>query len=307
MRSAVTPPFSPPEDRRLLGMGMRLLAMAFLSSMLALVKLAGDAGISLIEIIFWRQAFALPIILIWVILGPGLASLKTKRPGAHARRSILGLTGMVFNFGSVMLLPLAEATAIGFMMPIFATLLSIVLLHERVGLHRWSAILMGFIGVVIVIQPGGVHIPLKGALFGLVAAALIALVSIQIRDLSKTENGTTTAFWFSTLTSLPFAFALPWFATPHDATQWLLLAGLGTIGGIGQIMLSASLRFAPVSTVIGMDYSSLIWTTLIGWMLWQHLPSTSTWFGAPLIIASGLYIAWREHKLALQRSRDVSA
>ncbi len=303
MRKCVTGNTAPQTERRLLGMGVRLLAVAFLSLMLALVKLASDAGIGLAEIIFWRQALALPVILLWICAGPGLASLKTRRFSVHVRRSFFGVSGMVFNFGAVLLLPLAEATAIGFMMPIFATLLSMVLLHEHVGVHRWSAILLGFAGVLIVIQPGSGHIPLGGALAGLAAAMIIALVSIQIRDLGRTEGAATTAFWFSFLTSVPLALALPWIASPHTGSEWLMLVVIGTVGGIGQLLLTASLRYAPVSTVIGMDYSSLIWTTILGWMLWHQFPTLSTWFGAPLIVASGLYIAWREHKLSIDRAK----
>lgn len=297
----------PAADRRLFAMGMRLGAIALLSTMIMLIKLAGDAGIHLLEIIFWRQAFMVPVLLIWVGVSTGLASLKTDRIAIHARRTVLGLVGMMFNFGAVLLLPLAEATAIGFTIPLFAVMLSAIILGERVGIHRWSAVVLGFVGVLIVVQPGGSQIPIMGALAGLTAAVMIAIISIQVRDLTRTEASTTIVFWFALLSIPPMALALPWVATSHEWSEWGLLAAIGTIGAIGQIGLTTSLRYAPVSTVIGMDYSSLIWATLFGWLIWDRLPPSSTWFGAPIIVASGLYIAWREHKLSIKRTPEVAA
>ena len=297
----------PAADRRLFAMGIRLGAIALLSTMIMLIKLAGDAGVHLLEIIFWRQAFMLPVLLVWVGVSTGLASLKTDRIGIHARRSALGLIGMVFNFGAVLLLPLAEATAIGFTIPLFAVILSAIILREQVGIHRWSAVILGFVGVLIVVQPGGSNIPALGAASGLAAAIMIAIISIQVRDLTRTEASTTIVFWFAALSVPVLALVLPWVAKTHDLYEWGLLVAIGTIGAVGQIGLTTALRYAPVSTVIGMDYSSLFWATLFGWLIWDRLPSSSTWFGAPIIVASGLYIAWREHQLSIERAPEVAA
>ncbi len=282
------------------------------------VKLASESGIRLPEIMFWRQLWAIPVVLVWIALGPGLASLRTRRFGAHARRSRLGTTGMVFTFGSVDLLPLAESMTLSFTVPIFATILSALVLGERVGIHRWSAVIIGFIGVLIVIQPGSGGFPVKGAIVGLIAAMIVSIISIQIRDLGRTEPPATTAFYFSLLASIllgalhliPFpgriGEALAWAPGAHSGYQWGVIAMTGLTGGLGQIALTASLRFAPVSTVVGMDYTGLIWSTVYGWLIWQVLPSHSTWLGAPIIVASGLYIAWREHRLSIARAGDVA-
>jgi len=241
------------------------------------------------------------------MLGAGLASLRTARIGKHATRSALGLAGMVFNFGAVMLLPLAEATSISFTMPLFATLLSVLLLGERIGVHRVAAVVLGFVGTLIVLQPGDGHIPLTGAACGLIGAMMVALISIQVRDLTRSEPSVTIVFWFAMLTAPLLALLMPWFMTAHDPYEWALAIAIGTTGAIGQICLTGSLRFAPVSTVIGMDYSALIWATLFGWLIWDRLPSSTTWIGAPIIVASGLYIAWREYKLSIERRREVAA
>lgn len=286
---------------------LRLFGISCLAGMAVLVKLASEAGVHLGEIMFWRQTLAVPVVLAWVLAGPGFASLATKRFGAHVRRSALGLTSMAFYMGSITLLPLAEATTLGFTTPIFATILAALILKEKVGLHRAAAVVAGFAGVLVIVQPGASPIPPAGAAVGIIAAIMIAFISLQIRDLGRTEAAPTTVFWFSTLSTLPLGLLLPFVMTAHDAREWLLLAGIGTLGGIGQIGLTAALRLAPVSTVIAMDYVSLLWTSLFGWLLWQHVPGAATWIGAAIIIASGLYIAWREHRLSISRETEIVA
>ena len=296
-----------PGDRILHGLGLRLLAILMLSTMGALIKLVELRGAHLIEIMLFRQFFAIPFILAWVALGPGLASLRTEHFGLHVSRSAVGLTGMVFNFGAVMLLPLAEATTFSFTVPIFATLLGALVLKEPTGWHRWGAVLAGFAGVLIVAQPGGSHIPLGGALVGLTAAMFVAIVAIQLRQMGRTESPATTVFWFSTLSIPPLLIGYAFVAAPHDWRTFALLILIGLIGGGAQLALTASLRFAPVSAVVPMDYSSLIWATLYGYLLFGVLPGPWTWVGAPVIIASGLYIVWRERRRGLVRPSPVIA
>jgi drug/metabolite transporter (DMT)-like permease len=307
-----------PAERRLFALGIRLFAVSCLATMTMIVKLASASGVRLPEIMFWRQIGAIPVVLAWVLAGPGLASLKTSRFSAHARRSVLGTTGMIFTFGSVILLPLAESTTIGFTVPIFATILSALVLKEKVRLHRWSAVAIGFAGVLIVVQPGGGDLPLKGAAVGIIAALMIGIISLQLRDLGRTEAPPTTVFWFAIISGaalgllhvlpMPGAIgqALAWGSDAHNAHQWLLLFAIGAVGGVGQMALTASLRYAPISTVVGMDYVALIWSTLYGWLIWGALPGPSTWLGAPIIVASGLYIAWREHRLNVERVREIT-
>lgn len=289
----------------MLALGLRLFGVSCLALMTVLVKLASDAGVHLAEIMFWRQSLALPVVLMWVVAGPGLASLATKRFGAHVTRSTLGLISMAFYMGSITLLPLAEATTLGFTTPIFATILAAIILREKVRKHRITAVIAGFIGVLVIVQPGGTHIPATGAAVGLIAAVMVAITSLQIRDMGRTEAAPTTVFWFSALSIIPMGLLLPFFITPHDGYEWALLAGIGTLGGIGQIGLTAALRLAPVSTVIGMDYISLLWSSLFGWLIWNYIPGPATWIGAAIIIMSGLYIAWREHHLSIARETEI--
>lgn len=294
-------------ENRLQALGLRLFGISCLAVMGVLIKLASDAGVKLPEIMFWRQSLAVPVVVVAIMAGPGLSSVVTSRFGAHVKRSAMGLISMSFNFGAVILLPLAEQTTLGFAVPIFATILSALILKEQIGRHRWCAVLAGFVGVLVVVRPGGTAIPAMGALVGLSSAIMISLTSLQIRDMGRTEAATTTVFWFSLLSVLPLGLLLPFFMTAHNATEWLLLCGIGTLGGIGQLGLTGALRLAPVSTVVGMDYVSLVWSTLFGWLIWDHVPGPATWLGATIIIASGLYIALREHRLSIDRSRDFAA
>lgn len=289
-------------ERRLYAIGLRITATLCLASMSTLVKLTGMHGVSLPEAMFYRQLFALPLVVAVIALGPGLPTIRTERFGAHLSRTIFGLVGMSATFGAVLLLPLAEATTIGFTVPIFATILSVLLLKEVAGIHRWGAVLLGFIGVLVVIQPGNSHIPLTGALVALSSAFMISFISVLLRQIGKTESALTTVFWFSLLSVPPLGLFLPFVGHRHDPATWALLFAMGTLGGIGQIALTASLRWAPVSVVVPFDYVNLLWATLFGWLIFDMLPGESTWWGAPLIIASGLYIVWREHR----RKREVT-
>ena len=287
------------------GIAFRLTAVVLLSAMFALGKAAEQRGASLAEIMFWRQAFAVPVVLVWVMAGPGLASLKTARPWNHARRMVVGTTGMALNFSSFILLPMAEATAFGFTVPIFGTILSALALKESVGIHRWAAVALGFAGVLIVLQPGDGHVPLIGGAVALGGAILTAVVSILIRDLGRTETAPTIVFWFTATSLVPLAIPLVLTWQPHDPPTWALITATGLCGGAAQLCLTAALRLAPVSVVLPMDYTSLIWATLIGWLVFGMLPSPLTWLGAPLIIASGLYIVWREHRLKRAETATV--
>jgi len=288
--------------RPLLALLIRLGAIAALASMSALIKLASQHGIHLLELMFWRQFITLPLLLGWVLLtARSLQPLKTGRPGTQFLRALYGTIGMTLTFGAVILLPLAEATTFSFTAPIFAVLLSVLLLKEPVGLWRWSAVLAGFAGVLIIAQPGGSHFPLYGALVALGAAFMVALISIQIADLNRTDKPLTIVFYFAAFSAPMTAIALPFVGQAHDTTGWLLIAGIGVTGLIGQLLLTAALRFGSLSSVIVMDYSALFWATLYGYLLFDTLPPGSTWFGAPLIAGAGIVIAWREHHLSRRR------
>ena len=261
------------------------------------IKLAEARGAALAEILFFRQFGAALLVAGVVAAGPGVASLATRRMGAHVLRAAIGLTAMALTFSTLLLLPLAEATTVGFSMPIFATILGALVLHEPTGARRWLAVLAGFAGILIVTRPwnGGGTIPVAGVLTGLGAAFCTASVSILLRTIGRTESALTTVFWFSALSLLPLGIAYALHLHAHDALTWAILLGIGAVGGAAQIVMTASLVRGAVSVVVPMDYTALLWATLFGWLVFDHLPASTTWLGAPVIIASGLYIVWREH------------
>ncbi|QNQ07979.1 DMT family transporter [Sphingomonas alpina] len=282
-------------DRILPAIAMRLLSAALFASMNAVIKLAEARGATLGEILFFRQ-FGAAILLVAIIAGgPGLKSVATQRLPAHIARAVLGLSAMACTFTAILMLPLAESTTLGFTMPIFATILGALILHEPTGWHRWVAVAAGFAGVLVVAQPGGGHFPLWGAISGLAAALLTASVSILLRQISRTEGTMTTVFWFSTLSLIPLGIVYAFVVQPHAAIVWVMLLAVGVIGGIAQLAMTSALRLGPVSVVVPMDYSSLLWATAYGWLLFGALPGKWTWVGAPIIILSGMYIVWREH------------
>lgn len=285
-------------ERPLFALALRVAGIALITTMFMLVKYAGQSGVALAELMFWRQAVPIAIILGWLAATGGLGRLRTRRIGSHAGRAVVGTLGMLCGFSASILLPLAEATTLGFTTPLFAVILTALALRERVGLWRWTAVAVGFAGVVVIAQPGHVPISALGAVAGLGSGLVVAIVSFQIRDLARTESPMSIVFYFALFGALIAAPFLPFYLEAHSLHQWLVLIALGVVGTIGQLLLTASLRHGAVASVIIMDYTSLIWATGYGWLIWDQLPPLATWLGAPAIIAAGLLIVWREHRLS---------
>jgi drug/metabolite transporter (DMT)-like permease len=290
-----------PIDRIALGIGLRLGAMAMLSIMFVFVKLASQNGVHVAESIFWRQLAGLPAVAIWLWWNNDLSSIRTARPVAHALRMILGLSGMLLNFLGMTLLPLAHATTIGFATPIFATLLAATLLRETTGVYRWGAVLIGFVGVLIATRPSG-EVMLSGSMIALGGAIMTAAVTIQLRRMSRTETTGAIVFWFSLNSLIPLSIAMIFFGGNHPGLAWFYIAGLSLSGAAAQILLTSALRHAPIGVVLTMDYSSLIWATMLGFFVFGDIPGESIWMAAPIIISAGMLITWREQHLAKRLS-----
>ncbi|WP_374944660.1 DMT family transporter [Sphingomonas sp.] len=282
-------------DRILPAIALRLLSVLIFALMNTAIKLAQGSGASIGEILFFRQFGACLLVASVIAAGPGMRSVATGKLPAHVVRAVVGLSAMAFTFNGIVALPLAEATTIGFTVPIFATILGALVLREPTGWRRWAAVAAGFAGVLIVAQPTGAHFPLWGAACALTGAFGTASVTILLRQIGRTEAALTTVFWFSALSLLPLSIIYSQVARPHDVTAWFWLASVGLLGGAAQIAMTNSLRLGPVSVVVPMDYSSLLWATLLGWLVFGATPAQATWIGAPVIVASGLYIVWREH------------
>ena len=294
--------------RPLLALGIRLLTAFALATMAMLVKLSGEHGAHLVELIFWRQALTVVLIGAGLVLLGKTAAIRTRRIKSHVARAVTGLTGMLFTYGAVLLLPLAEATILGFTAPFFAVVIAVVAFGERVGRYRSAAVAMGFIGVLIVMQPGGSSsaITLWGVIVGLIAAFMVALISFQIQDLNQTENPWSIVFWFTALSVPVMGIAMPFFSAAHDAQTWGLILATGLAGGTAQILLTTSLRFGSAAVILLMDYTALLWATWYGWSVFDRAPPATLALGAPLIVGAGVLIAWRERQLARAKPRPVA-
>jgi drug/metabolite transporter (DMT)-like permease len=293
-------------ERPLYALFLRLFSAFSFGALLLVVKLAQETGIQLPEIMFWRQAGVVVLVALWLVWLGQLGQLRTRRPGGHALRAVFGMTNMALNFGSTILLPLAAATVFGFTTPIFAVIIAALFLREHVGPWRWAAVLLGFIGVVIVAQPGGEALSPLGTAMALATGVTMSLINFQIRSLGATESSYTIVFWFSAIGALIMAPFLPFTMTGHDAYQWLLIALLGILGTAGQMSMTASLRHGQLTSVLVMDYTMLFWSILFDWLFWNHFPAWTTWLGSPLIVAAGLTIALREQRL-VRRTSPVAA
>ncbi len=291
------------QDRPITGLAIRLFAIATLACMFALVKYVGEQDVHVIEVLFYRFLFGTIVTGAWIISRKGgLTNLKSTRYGAHLARAILGIIAMGANFLAVMLLPMAEAATIGFTVPMIATIFSVIFLSEFVGIRRWIAVLVGFSGIVIAMQPWHNEIPLLGAAVAMTGAIFGAATTIIIRKLATTESAASIVFTY-TLLGVPITgIAMIWVGQMHSLEVFGLLIAISILGTVGQLALSESLRLANIAVVMPMDYSNLIFATALGYVFWDQIPSPTLWLGTPLIIGSGIYIALRERKLSIQRA-----
>ncbi|MDR6707032.1 MULTISPECIES: DMT family transporter [unclassified Novosphingobium] len=291
----------PQHQRPFLALGLRLAATLALATLYMMVKLLHQRGVALPEIMFWRQALTIPLLGGWLAARGRLFSLYTRRLKTHALRTITGSIGMVCLFGAQVLLPLPVATVLGFTTPLFAVLLTAVVYKSPPGRLRWMAVALGFAGVIIITAPGdGASIaggisPL-GLAAGLCSGFLVAVISLQIRDLTSTETPIAVVFYFALFGTLLLTPTMLYYMTPHSPALWAEIIAMGVVGALAQVLLTAALRFGSAASVLVMDYATLIWTTIYGWTIFDQLPPAHTWAGAPLIVAAGMMIALREHR-----------
>jgi drug/metabolite transporter (DMT)-like permease len=242
-----------------------------------------------VQIAFFRSAFSLLPSALLLALDGGFASLRTSRPLDHVLRAAFGLSSTLLIYLAFGLMPLAEAVALSFTSPLFITALSWPLLAERVGFHRWLAVLAGFGGVLLIIRPSGELLGL-GTPLALASALLFALAMITIRRLGKAESPSAIAFHFALLSTLMTAPLVPFFWKTPDLEALAIFAVLGIAGGIGQYMMAEAYRRAAAAVVGPFSYSALIWACLFGMVLWGERPGLTLMAGALLLAASGIYM-----------------
>jgi drug/metabolite transporter (DMT)-like permease len=271
----------------------------------ALVKLAAETY-PITEIVFFRCVFGLLPALALVANAGGLASLHTHRFGEHFSRALVQFLSMMAIFLAFRMMPLTDAVAITFASPLFMTVLSIPLLGERVRFHRWAAVIFGFGGVLLMVDPGPAMLE-SGAIFALANAFLGALVTIALRRMSVTESSSTLVFYQIAITAGLSVLLLPFgWVTPN----WIdlgILAAIGIASGVGQFWWTQAYRFAPASVAAPFSYTSMIWAVLFDFLVWHSVPTLSLIGGAAIVVLSGLYILYREAVRGVPQSASQPA
>lgn len=278
--------------RTLAGIGFFILATLLFGVMDAAIKyLAADYGTW--QIMFFRAVFSLLPIGLLIARTGGFATLRTKSVTSHAARSLMGVAAAYGFFYSFAHMPLADVYAVSFAAPLFMTALSVPILKERVGWRRWLAVLVGFGGVMVMLRPGqGMFSPI--ALFPLGAAAFYALSMLFVRVLSRTEtNGAITFYFVATMALVSGACMIPQWRAP-DPQGLALLALIGVIGGVAQIVFTQAFRLAAPSLLAPFEYVAMIWAAGFGYLLFGDVPDSAIWTGCAIVAASGLYIIHRE-------------
>ncbi len=284
-------------DQVFKGAALILISVFMIATMNAVGKFL-SSGLHPIEITFYRNILILVGFCAYFQCSGQWHIVKTNNMKDQIYRAIVGTCGIVFGFWAISKLPLADATTLLYTAPLFVTLLSYPMLGEKVGIYRGSAVLVGFCGIALVASPTGQNLSTTGIMLGLAAALFNALTQLQLRKLGRNENPLTTVFYFMlfgtiiTGALLPFVFTGP---PSFDLYPFLLL--LGASGILQQILKTIGYSIAPTSVVTPINYFGLVWAALFGFVIWHEVPTRAIYAGAGIIIASNLFILWREQYL----------
>ena len=279
-------------DRPALGIVLMLTGIAGFAIMDATIKWM-TADFPVIQVAALRSWFGLPLLCLVALRGGGLRSLHTSRPLVHAGRYLLVLGLTLTFFWALSQMKLVDAIAITFAAPIFITALSVPLLGEPVGLHRWLAVVAGFVGVLVMLRPGA-GVFQWASIVVLVSVVFYALLMITTRALKSTESPAALMLYPQLGVSLTGILVAPFFWVPPSLADLGLFAIAGLFGSVGIMCITHAFRLAPAALITPFEYSSLLWAALLGFLLWGDLPDSYTLAGAAIVIASGLYIIYRE-------------
>ncbi|MFK7815338.1 MAG: DMT family transporter [Gammaproteobacteria bacterium] len=275
-----------PTNNLILGCILAMFAELCFVGMGSLVKLLSE-NLPSQNILFFRNLFGL-LILLPLILKLGVSTLKTDNIKWHFLRSLSGVTAMYCFFYALSELPLADAMLLKISAPLFIPIIAFLWLGEYVSLRAIMAIMIGFLGVVLVIKPtGAVHI---ASLAGLMGGAFAALAKVTIRRMSITEPTNRIVFYFGLISLIISSIPMFWFWQNPENKEWLLLILLGGFGTLGQLFLTKAYLLAPASRIAPFTYSSILFAALIGWVFWNELVTLLTVTGALLIISAGIII-----------------
>jgi drug/metabolite transporter (DMT)-like permease len=280
-------------DRVGFGISCAVVGLFGMSVMDACAKFLG-AGYAVSQVILARNGIGALAVLVFVLVsGSGLACLRPKRPLLLALRTALNLVTAYLFFTGLRYLPLADAFAIAFAAPLFITALSVPILGEQVGLRRWAAVIAGFLGVLVVVQPGTASFRIE-ALLPLGAALTYAIAMLLGRRMTRDMTTAAITFWPCLgLTAITLVMMPAQWQTPSLPDAGLFVF-MGIIGTAGMALITQGYRFAPAAVIAPFDYTVLVWGVILGWAVWQDIPTSNVWAGSAILVASGLYILHRE-------------
>jgi drug/metabolite transporter (DMT)-like permease len=303
----------PSDPRPFTGIALKVLSTVAFTGMATLIKLVSDRY-PVGEITFSRSFFALIPVGFWVGWRHFPKIFRTSRFGGHVVRSIAGAGAMFLGFSALSLLPIADATAIGYASPLMTVVFAVLLLGERVHVYRWSAVAIGLCGVLVILSdyvgPEASHTThgsVVGAIFSLSGAIAGALAATQTRSLTRLEPAATIVVYFSSLTAVFSLFTIPFGWVMPDRLDAICLAIAGICGGIGQVLLTQSYRFGDASLIAPFDYTSMLWALIVSLAVFGTWPSSTVLGGAAIVIAAGLFVIYREHRLGIERTRSKRA
>jgi drug/metabolite transporter (DMT)-like permease len=278
------------------GIALMVLSVAIFSVMDALVKLLAQTYHPF-QVAFFRGLCAMMPIGVMVAASGGPRLLVTRHPLGHLLRSVVGVGALLLFFYAFAHMKLADVVAVSFAGPLFVTALSVPLLGEQVGWRRWSAVAVGFVGVLLVVDPGTIHQD-PMALTALAATLFYALSLIVIRKLSATESNAAIVFYYSLSVALVCGAMLPFIWTQPTPLHLALLVMVGLLGGTAQYVMVEAFRWAPVSVLVPFEYSAILWSLLFGYFGFGEKPEPQMLLGVAIIVASGLYVLHRETQRA---------
>jgi len=279
-----------------LGMAAAMGAFFMFSIMVVFAKLLSENH-SVIEIAFYRNLIAsVPFLFIVFALGRREILVLRTKPTLVGIRAIIGTVSLTVTFYAYSLMPLADTTALLFTSSLFIPVLGVIFLRESVGPFRWSAVVIGFAGVVIMARPTG-DVYVLGVAVAMSAAFLHAILQIILRYLGRFESPETVSFYFFIIGTFVTALALPFVAVRPTLAEIPLLLGVGLSGALAQWLLSTAFKNAPAAIVTVFNYSGIVWATFFGWAIWNELPVKAVVIGGTVVIASNMLVVWRESLL----------
>jgi drug/metabolite transporter (DMT)-like permease len=284
------------QEHVVLGMSAAMGAFFMFTVMNVFAKLL-SANHSPIEIAFYRNLIAsLPFLIMVFAFGRREILVLHAKPVLVGVRAVLGSFSLVVTFTAFSMMPLADTTVLLFTSSLFIPILGVVFLKESVGPYRWAAVAIGFIGVVIMANPSA-HMNTLGILVALSAALIHAVLQIILRYLGRHESPETITFYFFVIGTIVTALPLPFIAVRPTLAEIPLLLGVGLAGAAAQWLLSTAFRNARATIVTVFNYSSIVWATLFGWMIWNEWPLPAVMAGAAVVIASNILMIWRESRI----------